>query len=681
MMRRVGSLLVVAALLPFSACAEKTDGEQPAAIEQSDQQRLGGDWQAIQEHRSIRLAHRSWEGFDTLPHQGFSAERYRDLAEKFAERSQLEVKWIATADMRGLLAAVDDGSADIAIANITVNPARQERFAFSVPLTRSREWVVGVDEEGVFGVPEHTAYAESLARHYPDASRTAVPADADSLTLLELIEDGVIDATILDEAAARVLVDTSPKVAKLRELPDVKSHAWALRPSAEALKAKLDAFLKERHVVADRVHEIRDWPAIVKAGRLRMLTLNEHTTYYLWRGALLGYEYELVHAFANAHDLALEVVVVPEPGELTRWLKEGRGDLIAAGRTRTKEREEEGLRFTRRYHEVRETVVTAGAPIVDLAGLAGRRVTINPSNTYAATAARLRAEVDFDIDDSKQTTEAILDKVAAGELDATIADSHRAELAATYHPNLSLGMAFEPRDLGWAVLAENEELLRRLDDYVRQGYRGYDFNVLRNKYFVNLRRMSQQRQHRVTGGSLSPYDDIVKPLADEVDIDWRLIVSQIYQESGFDPKSVSFAGARGLLQVLPRTARELGVDPERLHEPEPGIHAGVRYLKWTRERFPDLPVGEQLLFALASYNAGAGHVRDGRRLANRLGLNGSLWFDNVEQAMLKLSEPHYARQAVHGYVRGVEVVHYVREIHDRYRAYLDHFEVLETIDG
>ena len=317
-----------------------------------------------------------------------------------------------------------------------------------------------------------------------------------------------------------------------------------------------------------------------------------------------------------------------------------------------------------------------------LGDLAGRTVTVHPDSSYAATLAALaeaQAEApEFQVAFAPRATQVILDAVAAGEMDVTLADSHRAELAATFHDNLALGFALEPKGLAWAVAAENEALLAQLNAYIEGGYRGYDFNVLRGKYFANERRMQRQRRHRVTGDALSSYDDIVKPLSDAAGFDWRLVVAQMYQESGFDPNAVSFAGAEGLLQVLPRTAREVGVDPARLADPAVGIRAGVRYLEWTRERFPNLPIGEQLKFALAAYNAGAGHVQDGRRLARRLGLDGSLWFDNVEHAMLKLAEPEHARASVYGYVRGSEVVNYVREIHDRYRAYLDHFRVLDT---
>ncbi|MCE2390943.1 MAG: transporter substrate-binding domain-containing protein, partial [Proteobacteria bacterium] len=638
-----------------------------------------GDWEAIQQRGSIRLARRSWEGFDTLRSQGLSTEQYRRIAERFAERHGLAVEWIVVDDMEGILAAVEDGLADLAVSNLTVTPEREGRVAFSLPLTRSRDWVIGVDEEGTFGVATATAYEDALAHHYPDARRAPVPSDADPLAFQALIEDGIIDATIMDEAAARVVVETSPRVRKLRVLPEVRYHAWALRRDRPKLKALLDEYLLERHVTDEPSEERRDWPAIVASGRLRLLTINAPTTYYLWHGEPLGYEYELVRSFAEAHDLVLEVVLVGSIGELFEALAAGRGDMISAGMTPTPTRLEQGLRFTRPYLRVRETFVTAGEPIADLADLAGRRVAVNPVTSHATTLSQLGDAAGFELDLVDQGMETILHAVASGELDVTLADGHYAQLVAGFEPRLSPGLALEPaRDLAWVTRQEDEELRRRLDDFIGERYRGYEFNVLHNKYFVNRRRMNRQREHRITGDSLSPYDSIVKPLAEAYGFDWRLIVSQMYQESGFDPAQVSFAGAEGLMQVLPGTALEVGIDPAGLKDPRTGIEAGIRYLDWTRERFADLPLGEQLWFALASYNAGSGHVRDGRRLARRLGLDGSLWFDNVERAMLLLSEPEYASQAVHGYVRGSEVVGYVRGIRDRYRSYLNHFRLLET---
>ena len=637
-----------------------------------------GDWPVIEKRGTIRLARRAWNDFETLPSQGLSTEQYHRLAERFASRHGLGVEWIVASTLDDLLRSVEEGRADIAVWNLTVTESRKQRIAFSLPLTRSREWVIGVSEEGRFGVAEDSAYVDTLTSHYPESPRIGVPADTDPIGFEALIETGTIDATIMDEAAARVIVATSQRVKKLRELPELKDHAWALRRDNPMLHALLDAYLLERHTIEDRHEETRDWDAIVGSGRIRMLTLNAPATYYLWQGELFGFEYELVQSFAQAHDLELEVIVAGDIGELVEGLTQGRGDMIAAGIVPTDRRVEMGLRFTRPYLRIREVFVTASEPIADLDGLAGRRITVNPQTSYAATLTDLRERASFDVAYTDRSTSAILADVARGSLDATLVDSHRAGLETTFDSRLSLGLSLEPeKGLAWAVRDENGELKRRLDTFIGERYRGYEFNVLRNKYFVNQRRMARHREHRITGDALSPYDHIVRPAAQAAGFDWRLIVAQMYQESGFDPDVTSFAGAEGLLQVLPRTARDLGVDADSLSDPETGIATGVAYLGWTRQRFPDLPVGEQILFALGAYNAGHGHIRDGRRLARELGLDGSIWFDNVERAMLKLAEPEYAKNSVYGYVRGDEVVRYVREIQDRYRLYVRHFRLLE----
>lgn len=675
----VTRLLAAICLVSSAACGREPPEEPPIA---PAQELSTADWPTILERGSIRLARRAWTGFDTLPAQGLSTEEYHRLAERFAQGHELDVEWVLAADMDELFRLLEEGRADIAVSNITATESRRQRVAFSLPLTRSREWVIGVDVDGSFGIADHTAYLESLARHYPDAERVPVPAQTDPIGFQALLEDGAFGATIMDEAAARVVVDSSDRVVRLRELPDVHDHAWALRLGNPALKEALDAYLLKRHTVDDHVDEVRDWDRIQATGRLRMLTVNQPTTYYLWRGERLGFEYELVQAFATANDLELEVVVASDFGQLFEWLGVGRGDLVAASLVRTEEREAMGMRFTRPYLLVRETFVTTGSPVADLAALSDRRVTVNPLTSYAVTLKSLAKDAVFGLDYADLSTTGILDAVVAGDIDVTLVDGHRAALEATFEPRLSLGLALEPEQgLRWAVASRNTELWKRLDSFIAENYRGYDFNVLHRKYFVNKRRMARQQEHRVTGDALSPFDEIVKPLAEEAGFDWRLVVAQMYQESGFDPDRVSFAGAEGLLQVLPRTAAELGVDPGMLADPHVGIAAGVGYLAWTRERFPDLPVGEQLWFALGAYNAGAGHIRDGRRLAGRLNLDGSLWFDNVERAMLKLAEPEYAKESVYGYVRGTEVTRYVREIRDRYGAYVDHFDRLAEDRG
>ena len=171
-------------------------------------------------------------------------------------------------------------------------------------------------------------------------------------------------------------------------------------------------------------------------------------------------------------------------------------------------------------------------------------------------------------------------------------------------------------------------------------------------------------------GQISPYDKLVQKYAEEYGFDWRLIAAQMYQESRFNPKARSSSGARGLMQLMPRTASSLGI--KDLDKPANSIKAGVKYLDWLRDRFSDeLPLAERLWFSLAAYNAGAGHVHDARRLAKSIGRDPDRWFFQTETAMLLLSQKEYASKARYGFVNGEEPVNYVRDIKQRFEAYVE----------
>ncbi len=636
------------------------------------------DWPTIRERGIIRFARLGPEEFTTLPSQGLPEENYLLLAQQFAERQGLRAEWTVLPTIEGLITALEAGRADVATATLTVTEPRRTRVAFTIPLTISREWVIG-RSLGRFGVIPGSAYEASLATHYPDAPRAAVPVDADHQGIQELIEAGAFEATIMDEAAARIVVRSSPEIHKLRELPELRQLAWAVRPENPDLRFALDRFLTERHTVYDVGDGPRDWDAIRASGQLRMLTLSSPSTYYLWRGEQLGFQYELVRMFASAHGLDLSVVVAGNHTELIDELVAGRGDLVAAEWVATAQRSDQGVLFTRPYLEASEIFVSTGESIKTPADLAGRTVTVPRGAGYATALSALDGA--FIVEEADLSSERILGGVADGDLEVTLIERHRAQLEAGFDPRLILGFGLgAPVPLVWAVGPERNDLKRQLDAFLDAGYRGREFNLLYNKYFADRRAEQTRRAHRVIGRQLSQFDGLVRTIAEAEGFDWRLLVAQMYQESGFDPGVVSFAGALGLLQVLPRTARDLGMDPTQLADPRVGIEAGVRYLAWCRARFANLPPGEQLWFALAAYNAGYGHVRDAGRLASSLGLDPSKWFGNVEEAMVKLSESRYSNRSVYGYVRGSEVKKYVHQIRDRYQAYVRHFRRLDTAD-
>ena len=173
------------------------------------------------------------------------------------------------------------------------------------------------------------------------------------------------------------------------------------------------------------------------------------------------------------------------------------------------------------------------------------------------------------------------------------------------------------------------------------------------------------------GGIISRYDGLFQQHSRIVGWDWRLMAAQCYQESTFDPDATSWAGARGLMQIMPQTADHLGLARADLSKPDRNIEAAARYLKELDHLFSDIHERrERQDFVLAAYNGGHHHIRDAMALCQRDGGNPHRWRD-VAHYVLRLSDPRYYQDPLvqNGYMRGVETVDYVDKIRQRWQQY------------
>lgn len=173
-----------------------------------------------------------------------------------------------------------------------------------------------------------------------------------------------------------------------------------------------------------------------------------------------------------------------------------------------------------------------------------------------------------------------------------------------------------------------------------------------------------------SGGVISHYDHYFRQYAPLARWDWRLMAAQCYQESTFDPNARSWAGAGGLMQIMPGTATHLGLPHSRIYNPEDNIAAAAKYIQELNGLFRDIPASERVSFVLASYNGGHFHIRDAMALARKHGKNPNRWSE-VQEFVLKLSTPAYYNDPVvkYGYMRGSETVDYVARIHSRWAQY------------
>ncbi len=102
---------------------------------------------------------------------------------------------------------------------------------------------------------------------------------------------------------------------------------------------------------------------------------------------------------------------------------------------------------------------------------------------------------------------------------------------------------------------------------------------------------------------IDKYQQLVVDKANQYGVDPDLALRVVKQESGFNPNAVSKAGAGGLMQLMPGTARDLGLSEQDRFDPEKNVDAGMRYLSKQIKDFGDVGLG------LAAYNAGPGNVR------------------------------------------------------------------------
>lgn len=445
----------------------------------------------------------------------------------------------------------------------------------------------------------------------------------------------------------------------------------------------------------------RDLAAIVARDTLVVLTSFNSTSYFLYRGQAMGYEYELLGDFAEEAGVELVMRVVPRDS-LLHLLNLGVGD-VAAARIVPMEQDTANFAYTTELYRTRGALVQREGPpgealpapadtLLDVppetlrvnvrrierpADLAGETVYLPDDSPYVSRLLELEDRITGDIRVVvvDTTSEALIREVAEARVPFTVAQENVAELERSYYTNLAVAPAIGAEHPVTLAVRENApELLRALNRWIEESRESERWRALYRKYYVDRRAYRERAASAyltAETGTLSDWDALLREHAAEVGWDWRLLAAQTYQESRFDPRATSWAGAMGLLQIMPATARDLGLaDP---YDPDENVEGAVRYLQWLGEEYwaeaiPDPQ--ERLKFILASYNAGAGHVMDAQRLAAKHGDDPSRWED-VAFWLLRKSEAEWYQDPVvrHGYCRGLEPVEYVARILEQFAHY------------
>jgi membrane-bound lytic murein transglycosylase F len=431
------------------------------------------------------------------------------------------------------------------------------------------------------------------------------------------------------------------------------------------------------------------FPHYQEKGRITAVTDYNSINYFIYRGEPMGYQFELLNILADHLDLQLNVIVNNDLEESFNCLLTDECDLLAINLTVTMERSK-FIDFTEPHSQTRQVLVQRKPDgwqymnnneidrqvIRNPIELGGKTIHVQRNSAYVSRLRNLMEEIGdtIIIQEAGKVDEQLIAMVAGGEIDYMVCDENVARVNHMNFDNIDIETAVSfPQNLAWAVRKGDHHLRDSINEWLRNFRSTIEYRLLYAKYFQNQRsaRMVQSDFYVLASGRISPYDDLIKKYSDEIGWDWRLLASMIYQESRFLPDARSWAGADGLMQLMPNTARRFGV--ENIHDPEENIRAGVRYIGWLdnllKDRIRDRE--ERIKFILASYNVGLGHILDARALARKYGKNPDLWTDHVDYFILNKSNPEFFLDPVvrHGYARGYEPYRYVGEILSRYEHY------------
>ncbi|MFT5425202.1 MAG: membrane-bound lytic murein transglycosylase F [Gammaproteobacteria bacterium] len=618
------------------------------------------------------------------------AQKEQGLIEQFAQENQLSTEWIAVDKDWQLMSALMKGDGDIILGQgdaLASGMADQIKFTYSWGTTL-QQVVVRTDTTKIKRLEDLFVHQVALKKSSPSWSvleshlpenptmdLVAIPETASFEEVMMRVASGQYDVTIVESDYLKEYLPNHPEVNVAFNFSKAEPRSWAVRTDAEVLQNRLEKYLNKNHlsmIVADL--RLEDLPKIQERKALRVITYLSPANYFFNNGKMQGFEYGFIKKFAESKKLNVDVVLASSHEEMRELLLRGDGDIIAASLPKNS-LHDENIKMTSAYDYSAPVIIGRESEnsLVDIRDLEGRRIALAPESPYRILLQKIQKRgISFDIVETDEgvNTEETLYRVSHAMHDLTILGSH--QIKAELNRQVGLKPLFtlsQPVAQSWAVRMSDNKLLSAVNDFIKKEYRRDTYNVLYSKYLSRPGNINEETKLLAQMVELSPYDEVVKKNAEKHSFDWRLIVAQMYQESQFDPEAVSYAGAEGLMQIMPATANDLGV--QDLSDPVSNITAGVKYMKILRDQFEqELPLEDKTWFTLASYNAGFTRVKNARALADEMGLDSNRWFGNVEKAMLALSKPYTREGEVRRLCDCGQAVTYVQKIRSLFHNYV-----------
>ncbi|PVX52050.1 membrane-bound lytic murein transglycosylase F [Balneicella halophila] len=421
---------------------------------------------------------------------------------------------------------------------------------------------------------------------------------------------------------------------------------------------------------------------IIKNNELKVIIINNSVDYFTYKGTPMGFHYELIKEYTKDFGVSLTLIVAPDYENALELLESGEGHMLASNVNITGSRKKRMLfsePFMRSNPVLVQNKESNKQYIEDWLDTDTIKITIPKESASERIIQNIEENLGLCINTefyANVDQEQLIDMVAEDSIASTLADKLVAKVAKTYYPQLDISInAGLPHNMAWAINKNGVELQRNINDWINVFRKSKKYRTLYTKYFRNKKSIVRNKEGKLASTkALSRYDKYIKKEAKILNWDWRLLAALIYTESRFDHSQVSWAGAFGLMQMMPITAKNFGAS--RHSSPQEQLTAGRKYLQYLEEKFAqDMIERKDLkLFVLASYNSGSGHILDARELAKKEGKDKDSWSEVAPYVTL-LNKPKYYNDKVvkHGYFRGKETINHVNRVISIYQDYKNLF--------
>lgn len=410
---------------------------------------------------------------------------------------------------------------------------------------------------------------------------------------------------------------------------------------------------------------------------LRVATLYSPTSYFLFRDEEMGFDYSLINSFAKEKNIVLDLKVAPSLESMMKMLSDGEADILAYEIPVTAEFKDSVIYCGPLSETTQVLVQHKPAEIKDVTDLVGKTVYVERNSKYQYRLENLNDELGGGmiiktVDKDTLITEDLIGMVSNGELPLTVVDSDIARINRTYYPGLDISLAISfPQKSQWGASPRMPWLADSINVWFDTDRQRTETAALLKRYFEMAKSDPYTAAMDLSKGYMSVYDDIFRRHAKKLGWDWRLLAAQGFTESHFDTTQVSWAGARGIMQIMPSTARIYGLNASNIANPEANIRAATEIIKTLDKAFSSRvrDPQERIKFILAAYNAGPAHIYDAINIAKKVGLDPEKWDDNVAEALLMKSNPAYFNDrsvCKYGYFRGRQTYVYVKEVFKNY---------------